>query len=258
VDFGIDKDEEDFPLLFLYRLSHALISHLYYPLERKTEHPRAVSQCFNSVGDGHQYVEGANISNLPFTQMTCDRLFAHYSLVVSFTLGHPRSICSVLQHRQHRHFRTSTNTPLSPSSTPFRLSLSSSVFLHQPSIMANNTESSHRRSTSAVSSVDEAASNDGTLSGPASTVPTAKSTPFIGPQNHPGIPAQHHPNPVTGLILDNGDILQISLLDDTPFASQLDEVEGQIRMLGWNDSPYPPDRNTRYRYVFEPHRCPYL
>jgi hypothetical protein len=231
------------PLLFLYPLSHALIFHL---LSWMSEYSRAVSQCLNSVGDGHQDMEGVNISDLPFTPMTCDRLFARYLLVSPFTLGHPRSICSLFQHCQHRHFRTPTNTLLSPSSTPFHLQPSSSVFLHQLFHMANNTESSHRRSTSAVSSVDEADSNDGTLSGPASTVPTAKSTPFIGPQNHPGIPAQHHPNPVTGLTLDNGDILEISLLDDIPFASQLDEVEGQIRMLGWN-GPYPPDRNSRYR-----------
>ncbi|KAG9721061.1 hypothetical protein KCU59_g17309, partial [Aureobasidium melanogenum] len=74
--------------------------------------------------------------------------------------------------------------------------------------MARNAESAHRRSSSAVSSVDEAASHDGTVTdspASASTVPTARSTPFIGPQNHPGIPPQHHPNALSQS-LNNDDV----------------------------------------------------
>ncbi|KAG9568235.1 hypothetical protein KCV01_g19923, partial [Aureobasidium melanogenum] len=116
--------------------------------------------------------------------------------------------------------------------------------------MARNAESAHRRSSSAVSSVDEAASHDGTVTdspASASTVPTARSTPFIGPQNHPGIPPQHHPNAL-GQSLNNDDVpdSQASQLGDNAFASQLEEVQTQIRLLGSN-GPHQPGRNSRYR-----------
>ncbi|KAH0348243.1 hypothetical protein KCU83_g6307, partial [Aureobasidium melanogenum] len=116
--------------------------------------------------------------------------------------------------------------------------------------MARNAESAHRRSSSAVSSVDEAASHDGTVTdspASASTVPTARSTPFIGPQNHPGIPPQHHPNALSQS-LNNDDVSdsQASQLSDNAFASQLEEVQTQIRLLGSN-GPHQPGRNSRYR-----------
>lgn len=93
--------------------------------------------------------------------------------------------------------------------------------------MAFNTDSAHRRSASAASSVDEASSDEGNSSGSASTVPTANSTPFIGPQNHPGIPPQFHlasVHPVHGN--------QTTEPGDDAFAWQLDEVETQMRLLG--------------------------
>ena len=191
---------------------------------------------------------GANISNLPSLRRHRDTPFAHYSLAVSFTLGLPRSISLLFQHRQHRHFRTSTNTLLSPSSTPFQQQSSSPVFLYHLPRMANNTESSHRRSDSAASSVDGVDSNEGTLSGPASTVPTARSTPFIGPQNHPGIPPQHHPA-ANGPALDNADVLDelAAQLEDPAFSSQLDEVQTQIRMLGLHSHHTIQTPNSRYR-----------
>ncbi|KAH0372897.1 hypothetical protein KCU65_g968, partial [Aureobasidium melanogenum] len=116
--------------------------------------------------------------------------------------------------------------------------------------MAGNANSAHRRNASAVSSVDGAASHNGSepdSPASASTVPTARSTPFIGPQNHPGIAPQHHPNPL-GQSLNNGDIPDgdASQLGDSAFASQLEEVQTQIRMLGSN-GPHPPTRNSRYR-----------
>lgn len=89
--------------------------------------------------------------------------------------------------------------------------------------MAINT---HRHSASAASSVDEAGSDEGNSSGSVSTVPTANSTPFIGPQNHPGIPPQFHLGPLYG----NPD--QTTELGDDAFAWQLDEVETQMRLLG--------------------------
>lgn len=191
---------------------------------------------------------GANISNLPSLRQHRDTPFAHYSLAASFTLGLPRSISLLFHHCQHRHFRTSTNTLLSPSSTPFHQQSSSSVFLYHLPRMAGNTESSHRRTASAASSVDGAVSNDGTLSGPASTVPTARSTPFIGPQNHPGIPPQHHPATI-GPNLDNADVLGelTAQLEDPAFSSQLDEVQTQIRMLGLHSHHTIQTPSSRYR-----------
>ncbi|KAI4851119.1 hypothetical protein E4T44_02331 [Aureobasidium sp. EXF-8845] len=103
--------------------------------------------------------------------------------------------------------------------------------------MASNTEFTHRRSSSAVSSVDEVTSNDGTLSGPASIVPTARSTPFIGPQNHPGIPAQHHPA-VPALSLGNNGGFGHHQLHDTAFASQMAGIESQMRLLNSIGSGY--------------------
>jgi hypothetical protein len=124
--------------------------------------------------------------------------------------------------------------PLSHHNLLYRLP---SVCLHYLSRMASNTESSHRRSSSAVSSVDEVNSNDGTLSGPASTVPTARSTPFIGPQNHPGIPAHYHPA-VSALSLDNTGGPGHHQLHDVAFASQLAGIETQIRLLNSIGSGY--------------------
>lgn len=194
---------------------------------------------------------GANLSNLPSLHQHCDTQFALYSLVTSFTSDHLRSICSLLQHRRHRLFRSSTTSSLPPSSIPFHLSTLSSVFIQFPSHMSRNADSAHRRSSSAVSSVDEAVSDDGTVTespASASTVPTARSTPFIGPQNHPGIPPQHHPAAINDVPDSHA-----SQLGDTAFASQLEEVQTQIRLLGTN-GPHPPTRNSRYRYVVQSFR----
>lgn len=95
--------------------------------------------------------------------------------------------------------------------------------------MAINTESTHRRSASAASSVDEAGSDEGNSSGSVSTVSTANSTPFIGPQNHPGIPPLLHLASVGPVY---GDPNQTAELGDDAFAWQLDEVEAQMRSLG--------------------------
>ncbi|CAD0092625.1 unnamed protein product [Aureobasidium vineae] len=117
--------------------------------------------------------------------------------------------------------------------------------------MAGNAEFAHRRSASAVSSVDGALSNDGTASDSASTVPTARSTPFIGPQNRPGIPAQHHPAGVDYLS-NNDDVPDDHALqvDDTAFASQMEEIQTQIRLLGTGGPGQPSNpwgRTHRYR-----------
>ena len=178
------------------------------------------------------------MSNLPSVRQRCDRQFAHHSSAVSFTLGHARSLRSLFLHLQHRHFRLITNTSLSPSSTPFRLQPfpSSSVLLHLLSHMAINTEFTHRRSASAASSVNEAGSDGGTSSGSASTVATARSTPFIGPQNHPGLPPQFHPAPIDPVYGNlNARHGQTTQLEGTAFAFQLDEVETQIRLLDTHD-----------------------
>ncbi|CAD0113254.1 unnamed protein product [Aureobasidium uvarum] len=117
--------------------------------------------------------------------------------------------------------------------------------------MAGNAEFTHRRSASAVSSVDGDPSNDGTASESASTVPTARSTPFIGPQNHPGIPTQHHPAGL-GHASNNDDVPDDHTLqvDNTAFASQMDEVQTQIRLLGTGgpgQHSNPWGRTHRYR-----------
>lgn len=120
--------------------------------------------------------------------------------------------------------------------------------------MAGNADSAHRRSSSAVSSVDEAASHDGTVTdspASASTIPTARSTPFIGPQNHPGIPAQHHPAALGQSPNDDVSDSHASQLGDTAFASQIEQVQTQIRMLGSNGPHQPISRNSRYRFVVE-------
>lgn len=165
-----------------------------------------------------------------------------------------------------RSFSTFTITSFAPEQTlpfpllqpPFVWIPSSSVFIPHSSTMAGHADSAHRRTSSAVSSVDGAASHNGTepdSPASASTVPTARSTPFIGPQNHPGIAPQHHPNPL-GQSSNNGDIPDgdASQLGDSAFASQLEEVQTQIRMLGSN-GPHPPTRNSRYRFVFSPLVC---
>jgi hypothetical protein len=199
-----------------------------------------LSQCLKSLSDDHQDMAGANIANSPSLNKHRDTSFAHPSLAVSFTLDHSRGVCSLFKHRQYRHFRSSTTTSLFSSPTSFPPQLLhrlSSVIPHHLSRMASNTEFSHRRSSSAVSSVDEVTSNDGTLSGPASTVPTARSTPFIGPHNHPGIPVQHHPA-VPALSLDNNGVYGNHQPHDTAFASQLAGIETQMRLLDSIGSGY--------------------
>jgi hypothetical protein len=121
--------------------------------------------------------------------------------------------------------------------SPFPTTTFFIVFLRHLSRMASNTGFTHRRSSSAVSSADEVTSNDGTLSGPASTVPTARSTPFIGPQNHPGIPAQYHPA-VPALALNDNDGSGNHPPLDAAFASQLAGIETQIRLLDSIGSGY--------------------
>lgn len=196
----------------------------------------------------------ASLTNLPSLDQRRDTQFAHCPLVVSFTSDQLRSTCSLIQHRDHRLFWTSANTSLSLSSTPFSEHPSSAVSIQHPPYMAGNADSAHRRSSSVVSSVDEAASHDGTVTespASASTVPTARSTPFIGPQNHPGIPAQHHSAALGQSLNDDVSGTHASQLGHTAFASQIEEVQTQIRLLGSNGPHQPASRNSRYRYVVE-------
>ncbi|KAI5210395.1 hypothetical protein E4T39_00213 [Aureobasidium subglaciale] len=114
--------------------------------------------------------------------------------------------------------------------------------------MARNSDSPHGDPSSAASSDEESVSDNGTISGPPSTVPTANNSPFIGPRNHPGIPAQYHPA-ATVPALSQALQLVLPQAGQDPFASQIDEVEVHLGILGTGNHVSPWGNPAPYRAV---------